>query len=88
MESSKISIRPFHPLELKETSTLTPDHPDFRLLDINLAILTKYGRGVYIRHGNEDRCSSFFATLGTIVNKLELSFGKGENNPASRAVIT
>lgn len=77
MEPPKIPIKPFHPLELKDNSALTPDHPDFRQLDINLVILTKYGRGVYIRHGNEDRCSSFFATLGTIVNKLELSFGKG-----------
>jgi hypothetical protein len=49
---------------------LTPDHPEFRFIPLNLVILTKYGRGVYIRHGNEDRSSSFFATLGTIVNKL------------------
>jgi hypothetical protein len=70
MESSKAPIKSFHPLELKDNSSLTPDHPDFRSLDINLVILTKYGRGVYIRHGNDDRCSSFFATLGTIVNKL------------------
>lgn len=63
---------------------LTPDHPDFRFIPLNLVILTKYGRGVYIRHGNEDRSSSFFATLGTIVNKLELSFGRGEESPASK----
>lgn len=87
MEAPKTSIRPFHALDIRDTSTLTPDHADFRQLDVNLAILTKYGRGVYIRHGNEDRCSSFFATLGTIVNKLELSFGKGEQSPASTLSI-
>jgi hypothetical protein len=78
MESSKIPMKSYRPYDLKDNFALTPDHPDFRKLDINLAILTKYGRGVYIRHGNEERCSSFFATLGTIVNKLELSFGRGE----------
>ena len=70
MESTKASPKAFRPYKLKDTSTLTPDHPDFHSHDINLAILTKYSRGIYIRHGNEDRCSSFFATLGTIVNKL------------------
>ena len=53
MESSKAPIKPFRAYELKDNFSLTPDHPDFRKLDINLAILTKYGRGVYIRHGNE-----------------------------------
>lgn len=77
----------FCPFKLEESSPLTPDNPEFYKFDVNLVILTKYGRGVYIRHGNEDRCSSFFATLGTIVNKLELSFGRtveGREEPASR----
>ena len=70
---------------------MTPDNPDFYKYEVNLAILTKYGRGIYIRHGNEDRCSSFFATLGTIVNKLELSFGRskeGVEEPASINVVS
>lgn len=79
----------FRPFKLEDSYALTPDNPDFYNFDVNLAILTKYGRGVYIRHGNEDRCSSFFATLGTIINKLELSFGhmnegREEPEPASR----
>lgn len=65
----------FRALKLQDAGSLTPDHPDFFKPDVNLAVLTKYGRGIYIRHGNDERCSSFFATLGTIVNKLELSFG-------------
>lgn len=55
-----------------------------------MVILTKYGRGIYIRHGNEDRCSSFFATLATIVNKIEMSFGKsveGKEEAASKYVL-
>ena len=70
MERPKTSSKVYRPYKLKDTSTITPDHPDFFKQDINLVILTKYSRGIYIRHGNEDRCSSFFATLGTIVNKL------------------
>jgi len=76
MEPIQQSPKAFRPYKLKDTSTLTPDHPDFHSHDVNLVILTKYSRGIYIRHGNEDRCSSFFATLGTIVNKLEMSFGR------------
>lgn len=76
MQTPKLSPKSFRPFKLEDSSQLTPDHPDFYKFDVNLVILTKYGRGIYIRHGNEDRCSSFFATLGTIVNKLELSFGK------------
>jgi hypothetical protein len=87
MEVARPSGKAFRPYKLEESSTLTPDNPEFYSFDVNLAILTKYGRGVYIRHGNEDRCSSFFATLGTIVNKLEMSFGRvteGREEPASR----
>ena len=90
MESPKPCSKTFRPYKLKDTSTITPDHPDFHKNDVNLVILTKYSRGIYIRHGNEDRCSSFFATLGTIVNKLEMSFGKaveGSEVPASTNVV-
>lgn len=76
MEVNKLPGKTFRPFKLEDSYPLTPDNPEFYSFDVNLAILTKYGRGVYIRHGNEDRCSSFFATLGTIVNKLELSFGR------------
>ena len=56
--------------DIPKSSHLTPENPEFHNFPTNLAILTKYGRYVFIRHGNEDRCSSFFATLATIVNKL------------------
>lgn len=70
MEPPKQSLKSFRPYKLEDFSTLTPDNPEFYKVDVNVVILTKYGRGIYIRHGNEDRCSSFFATLGTIINKL------------------
>ena len=81
----------YRPYNLKDSAHLTPDSPEFYSFGVNIAILTKYGRGIYIRHGNEDRCSSFFATLGTIVNKLELSFGKANEEgeqPASTLSFT
>ena len=52
MNSQKPSPKSFRPYKLEDSSALTPDHPDFHKFDVNLAILTKYGRGVYIRHGN------------------------------------
>ena len=86
-----MSEKAFRPYILEQSSNLTPDNPEFYKFDVNLVIMTKYGRGIYIRHGNQDRCSSFFATLGTIVNKLEMSFGKakeGVEEPASIFVPT
>lgn len=75
------------PYEIKKTNHIGPDNPQFHSFDLNVAILTKYGRYVFLRHGNEERCSSFFATLATIVNKLEMSFGS-ETQPASTLSIT
>lgn len=70
------------PYDMPKTNTLTPDNPQFHSFSLNVVILTKYGRYVFIRHGDENRCGSFCATLSTIVKKLELSFGK-EDSPAS-----
>jgi hypothetical protein len=53
MDPNKSNVKEFKPFILEDTSTITPDHPNFKKIPINLAILTKYGRGVYIRHGNE-----------------------------------
>lgn len=52
MDIGKSSGKEFRPFILEDTSAITPDHPDFKKIPINMAILTKYGRGVYIRHGN------------------------------------
>lgn len=64
------TTRSYIPYDIKRTNHIGPDNPLFHSFDLNLVILTKYGRFVFLRHGNEDRCSSFFATLTTIVNKL------------------
>jgi hypothetical protein len=53
MEASRSTLKAFTPFKLEDTYSLTPDHPDFNKQPINLAILTKYGRGIYIRNGNE-----------------------------------
>ena len=74
-QDSKLLKQGYCPYDIPRSSHITPDNPAFHSFDLNIAILTKYGRYVFIRHGNEERCSSFFATLATIVNKLELSFG-------------
>lgn len=52
MDNSKVNNSVFRSRKFEDTYHLTPDHPDFYKLDVNLAILTKYGRGIYIRHGN------------------------------------
>ncbi len=58
------------PLRLEDHSDLTPDMSLFHALPLNAVILTKFGRYVYLKHGNENKCGSFFATLSTIINKL------------------
>jgi hypothetical protein len=64
------ALKGYCPYEIQKTNHITPDNPLFHSFNLNLVILTKYGRFVFIRHGNEERCSSFFATLATIVNKI------------------
>ena len=48
----KHTIKKYQSFALTDTSALTPDNPDFYKCPTNIVILTKYGRGIYIRHGN------------------------------------
>lgn len=40
------------PYDIVKTNTITPDNPVFHSFPLNLVILTKYGRYVFIRHGD------------------------------------
>ena len=40
------------PYDIVKTNTITPDNPAFHSFPLNLVILTKYGRYVFIRHGD------------------------------------
>ncbi len=51
-EDKEETAQLFRPFLITDSSYLTPDNPEFFKFDMNLAILTKYGRYIYIRHGN------------------------------------
>lgn len=45
-------LKGYYPYEIQKTNHITPDNPLFHSFDLNVVILTKYGRFVFIRHGN------------------------------------
>lgn len=45
-------LKGYCPYDMPKTNHITPDNPQFHSFDLNLAILTKYGRYVFIRHGD------------------------------------
>ncbi len=70
MEPTKLYI----PHSINKFVDESPDSPRYSRHKRHVFIMTKVGRPIYVRYGDEISLSSFLATLAAIVEKLCIYF--------------
>lgn len=46
--------------------------------------MTSYGRPIFVRYGDEIKCSSFLATLSAIFGKLSIFYSDADHHSSTR----
>ena len=57
--------------------------PEFKKHKINVFVMTGYGRPIFVRYGDEIKCSSFLATLSAIFGKLSIFYSEPEHSSSN-----
>lgn len=74
MDQQKIEQKIFNSYKLIKHQTQNPSQREFHRHQRHYFILTKYGKPIFSRYGDEIGCSSLLASLSTIIEKYQLSY--------------
>lgn len=72
---------------LKKCETETPEMESFKRHKINVFVATTYGRPIFVRYGDEIKCSTFLGTMWAIFNKVCIFYSDNEQPSSTQRDI-